>query len=587
MKRLTCEMCGSTDLIKENGVFVCQNCGTKYSVEEAKKMMVEGTVEVKGSVKIDNSAALIKRAQIFLSDKKWNKAREYYEKALDENPESSKAYIGLLLAKNKAVNMQELKEKSEYIDISEEDVIKAQRYKDEETASEIYDFVNKLALNRNIEKTKEFFDEIQKKIELAEFIRENVLVTDNRIIALKIDGTVLAAGDNRYDQCNVSGWKDIVKIAASEDTTVGLKGDGTVVSVGNNRFGQCKTESWKHVVDIAATNKGTFAITEEGELLSTRALKGEKAHVRKFFKYNSYNAYDDLNVQADDKKIKSVSSDRIYNKEFHYSVNSDNIKHFFGSYSYITYDGKVINQWHRECLNWCNCVDATSYVGLKNDGTCVAVLNDDEETYAGLEEAAKWRRIIQICQSEQDINTIYIYGITDTGKLIKGGGIPWPLEKGESYSDFDKPFEMRGWNNLISLSNSTNIICGVKRDGTFAVESYNGVESKVKSWKLFDEPEKYVETLRLKREELKTNIKKAIKEDLERERIQEEYKKQTIIAETKKKIENLRIQEEQLNTELKNLKGLFTGKRRKEIENSIIDISLRIQRLEQQIKSLS
>ena len=55
MKRLTCEMCGSTDLIKDGGVFVCQSCGTKYSVEEAKKMMIEGTVEVAGTVKVDNT----------------------------------------------------------------------------------------------------------------------------------------------------------------------------------------------------------------------------------------------------------------------------------------------------------------------------------------------------------------------------------------------------------------------------------------------------------------------------------------------------------------------------------------------------
>lgn len=41
MKQLTCEMCGSTDLIKQDGVFVCQSCGCKYSVEEAKKMMIE------------------------------------------------------------------------------------------------------------------------------------------------------------------------------------------------------------------------------------------------------------------------------------------------------------------------------------------------------------------------------------------------------------------------------------------------------------------------------------------------------------------------------------------------------------------
>lgn len=59
MKQLVCEMCGGTDLIKQDGVFVCQSCGVKYSVEEAKKMMIEGTVDVSGStVKIDNSDKL-------------------------------------------------------------------------------------------------------------------------------------------------------------------------------------------------------------------------------------------------------------------------------------------------------------------------------------------------------------------------------------------------------------------------------------------------------------------------------------------------------------------------------------------------
>lgn len=58
MKQLTCEMCGSTDLIKDGGVFVCQTCGCKYSIEEAKKMMIEGTVEVVGTVKVDNTSAI-------------------------------------------------------------------------------------------------------------------------------------------------------------------------------------------------------------------------------------------------------------------------------------------------------------------------------------------------------------------------------------------------------------------------------------------------------------------------------------------------------------------------------------------------
>ena len=55
MNRLICEICGSTDLIKQDGVFVCQACRCKYSIEEARKMMVEGTVEIVGTVKIDNS----------------------------------------------------------------------------------------------------------------------------------------------------------------------------------------------------------------------------------------------------------------------------------------------------------------------------------------------------------------------------------------------------------------------------------------------------------------------------------------------------------------------------------------------------
>ena len=64
MKRLTCEMCGSTDLVKQDGFFVCQTCGTKYSVEEAKKMMIEGTVDVQGTVKVDRSDNMVWRYQM-------------------------------------------------------------------------------------------------------------------------------------------------------------------------------------------------------------------------------------------------------------------------------------------------------------------------------------------------------------------------------------------------------------------------------------------------------------------------------------------------------------------------------------------
>ena len=58
MKQLVCEMCGGTDLVKDAGVFTCQTCGCKYSVEEARKMMVE--VEGTVNVKVDQSELLRK-----------------------------------------------------------------------------------------------------------------------------------------------------------------------------------------------------------------------------------------------------------------------------------------------------------------------------------------------------------------------------------------------------------------------------------------------------------------------------------------------------------------------------------------------
>lgn len=100
MKQLTCEMCGSTDLIKQEGVFVCQTCGIKYSVEEAKKMMIEGTVEVTGTVQVDKAnetEALLKRVFMFLEEEKWQEADEYCEKVLDIDPENAEAYLGKLM----------------------------------------------------------------------------------------------------------------------------------------------------------------------------------------------------------------------------------------------------------------------------------------------------------------------------------------------------------------------------------------------------------------------------------------------------------------------------------------------------------
>jgi len=95
------------------------------------------------------------------------------------------------------------------------------------------------------------------------------LLGNTHTVGLKTDGTVVAAGDNSRGQCNVSGWRDIVAVAAGFYHTVGLKADGTVVAVGSNDKGQCNVSGWR---DIGPGNKEQL----KKELEAKKAIEREK-----------------------------------------------------------------------------------------------------------------------------------------------------------------------------------------------------------------------------------------------------------------------------------------------------------------------
>lgn len=95
MKRLKCEICESTEFIKQEGVFVCQNCGCKYSIEETKKMMIERTVDVPLSMiksdsnqRLQNLYILARRAK---EDDNAVDAAHYYNEIRVEDPNSWEA----------------------------------------------------------------------------------------------------------------------------------------------------------------------------------------------------------------------------------------------------------------------------------------------------------------------------------------------------------------------------------------------------------------------------------------------------------------------------------------------------------------
>lgn len=88
MQIITCEMCGSNDLIKKDGVFVCQHCGCKYSLEEAKKLIVDGPVEVTGTVSIkrDNLEHIKKLGDEAYDRGDGEEAYKYYTEVVEADP---------------------------------------------------------------------------------------------------------------------------------------------------------------------------------------------------------------------------------------------------------------------------------------------------------------------------------------------------------------------------------------------------------------------------------------------------------------------------------------------------------------------
>lgn len=109
LRALKCEMCDSNDMVKTGGFYVCQNCGTKYTVEEAKKMMFAGSVDVSGStVKVDNSAFVEKylaNARRAKGKEDWEETEKYYNMVEQNDPTNIEAifYSSYGKAKNSLI----------------------------------------------------------------------------------------------------------------------------------------------------------------------------------------------------------------------------------------------------------------------------------------------------------------------------------------------------------------------------------------------------------------------------------------------------------------------------------------------------
>lgn len=250
-------MCGSTDLVKQDGVFVCQSCGCKYSSEEAKKMMIEGTVEVTGTVKVDNSATIanyIELAESALKGANGQSVLEYTNKALEVDPQNSRAWILQMQAFEKIAQLQNPRT-SEVITAGKNAVQFAKAEEKESIEKQVYSYYLKYARTLLMVATNELND------------NQRVRDVYKRLSSASLSNALTAANDcMKADSNNITVYENIAN-----------EGVNLVLSIPNDALERC-SDLWEDVETCAEQyQRETNALDERFRIYTNGLTDSAKA----------------------------------------------------------------------------------------------------------------------------------------------------------------------------------------------------------------------------------------------------------------------------------------------------------------------
>jgi alpha-tubulin suppressor-like RCC1 family protein len=364
-------------------------------------------------------------------------------------------------------------------------------------------------------KEQEYYAEIRNRI--AKY-KNWIAANSEHTVGLKSDGTVVAVGDNEYDQCDTGSWRDIAAVAAGSYHTVGLKSDGTVVAVGSNDKGQCNTGSWRDIAAVAAGRFHTVGLKSDGTVVAVGKCYVYNAGTDKF-------DYFDIDV-SNWRDIAAIATSSWHT----IGLKSDSTVVAVG-------DNK-----HGQCNtgNWRDIAAIATgvihTVGLKSDGTVVAVGNNDE----GQCDTGSWRDIVAVAVSAHTV------GLKSDGTVVAVGKC-YVYNKGTekwNYLDID----VSGWRDIVAIATSSAHTVGLKSDGTVvAVGDNQDGQCKTGSWRDIGpvSEEKHIEWKRRAKQE----------------HIEQQRKEQERIAEQRLKEQSMRWQQQGLCRYCGGkLGGIFTKK---------------------------
>ena len=537
MAALTCEICGGKLIGKPGGVFECDSCGMEYSTEWARNKIqeikgtvkVEGTVEVTGKVQLDGGTvnvegaatkeSLLKRAKMCVNDGDWARANELLEQVLNADPECGEAYLYRAMTQNSCKTIEKLKEK----------YISGLRHAEN-------DFAKALQFGAiSAEQAREWKKPREEKLDRLAKARERIKGAQgllNDCLGVKADGTVYC-WDYARNKPVYLDWEDIV--AVSDEDMIGIKADGTVVST-KYTFG----EDWHDIVAVSfyfRDNK--LGLRRDG----TVVFEGDDANLAS----QVSEWHDIIAIDASSFALVGLKADGtvvIAGDEGDYKQHS-------------------VSNWHdivSSSTGWRSWEDYV--LGLKADGTIIAAGELPDKLYPVL----KWTDIIAISTSPY-----LVVGLKEDGSVI-------------CCPESDKALSELDWRDIVAITTRGTEAIGLKSDGT-VVSSI--ADSPRNSWKLFDNLDNLEEERRVaraKRAEEKRLAEERAREEkrLAEERAREEKRlaEEKALQEKKERIQALHQEMDSLQAELAALRGLFTGRKRKELEARIEDANRELRELE-------
>ena len=206
--------------------------------------------------------------------------------------------------------------------------------------------------------------------------------------ALRADGTVRAVGSNKYGQCDVNAWKDIVAISAGYRHTAGKKADGTWIVTGEDPKRIAMLFNTPHVTAVSASPEHTLVLYDTGHVRGS----GQNSNGQLFVK-------DWLNVKA-------IAAGT------HHSIALTNTG------SILAVGSNFSGQ--RYTLGW-NDITAIAAghshtVGLRRDGTVLYAGKYDDGPNGKLRQVLGWKNITAIAAG-----SFHTVGLKSDGSLVTCG----------------------------------------------------------------------------------------------------------------------------------------------------------------------